>query len=50
MCISYDDDHDSTITSNEDVVYTYSKVVSKIGDHSRGRPEGSLFDSYYIEV
>ena len=21
--------------------------VSKVGDHSRGWPEGSLFDSYY---
>ena len=24
--------------------------VSKIGDHSRGRPEGSLFTSYYTKV
>ena len=23
---------------------------SKVGDHSRGRPEGSLFNSYYTEV
>ena len=22
----------------------------KVGDHSRGRPEGSLFNSYYTEV
>ena len=24
--------------------------VSKVGDHSRGWPEGSLFNSYYTEV
>ena len=24
--------------------------VSKVGDCSRGRPEGSLFNSYYTEV
>ena len=24
--------------------------VSKVGDRSRGRPEGSLFNSYYTEV
>ena len=24
--------------------------VSKVGDHSRGWPEGSLFDSYYTKV
>ena len=24
--------------------------VSKVGDHSRRGPEGSLFNSYYIEV
>ena len=29
------------ITSNE---------ISKVGDLSRGQPEGSLFDSYYTEV
>ena len=26
------------------------KVKSKVGDRSRGRPEGSLFNSYYTEV
>ena len=25
-------------------------IVSKVGDHSRGYPEGSLFDSYYTKV
>ena len=25
-------------------IYIY---ISKVGDHSRGGPEGSLFDSYY---
>ena len=25
-------------------------IVSKVGDRSRGRPEGSLFSSYYTEV
>ena len=24
--------------------------VSKVGDHSRGWPESSLFDSYYTKV
>ena len=28
-----------------------SKVkVSKVGDHSRGYPGGSLFDSYYTKM
>ena len=30
-------------------IYIYVKV-SKVGDRSRGRPEGSLFNSYYTEV
>ena len=25
-------------------------VISKVGDRRRGRPEGSLFNSYYTEV
>ena len=25
-------------------------VKSKVSDHSRGWPEGSLFDSYYTKV
>ena len=25
-------------------------VVSKVGDHSRGQPEGSPFNSFYTEV
>ena len=27
-----------------------SSKVSKIGERNRGRPEGSLFNSYYTEV
>ena len=27
-----------------------NSVKSKVGDHSRGWPEGSLFDSYYTKV
>ena len=32
--------------------YSYSnrEGVSKVGDRSRGQPEGSLFNSYYTEV
>ena len=30
--------------------YYQCKKVSKVGDHSRGRPEGFLFNSYYTEV
>ena len=30
-------------------VYEYKKNVSKIGDRSRERPEGSLFNSYYTK-
>ena len=25
-------------------------LISKVSDHSRGWPEGSLFDSYYTKV
>ena len=28
----------------------YVTKVSKVGDRSQGRPEGSLFNSYYTEV
>ena len=31
------------VTTNTVTIYTYSKV----GNHSRGWPEGSLFNSYY---
>ena len=31
-------------------IYIYIYVVSKVSDHSRGWPEGSLFDSYYTKV
>ena len=31
-------------------IITYSnKVKSKVGDKSRGQPEGSLFNSYYTK-
>ena len=33
-----------------DVLNFYIHKVSKVGDRSRGRPEGSHFTSYYIEV
>ena len=29
---------------------TVSTRLSKVGDHSRGWPKGSLFNSYYTEV
>ena len=36
------------------IIYTFKyvlfKVSCKVGNHSRGRPEGSLFNSYYTEV
>ena len=31
-------------------IYLDISKVSKVGDLSRGQPEGSLFDSYYTEV
>ena len=31
-------------------IYIYIYIVSKVGDRSRGRPKGSLFNSYYTEV
>ena len=32
-------------------IYIYIYIyISKVGDHSRGWPEGSLFDSYYTKV
>ena len=30
--------------------FKYCYIVSKVGDHSRGLPEGSLFDRYYTEL
>ena len=30
--------------------YNGGYAISKVGDHSRGSPEGSLFDSYYTNV
>ena len=43
---------DSGLTGlNNIYIYNrYDNVVSEVGDLSRERPEGSLFDSYYIEV
>ena len=31
-------------------IYIYNKKLSIVGDRSRGRPDGSLFNSYYTEV
>ena len=31
-------------------IYIYIYIGSKVGDHSRGRPEGFLFESYDTEV
>ena len=39
---------DAVSISYDDNLYNISK--SKVGDRSRGRPEGSLFNSYYTEV
>ena len=41
------------ICINEEMLpkYTYIYIyITKVGDHSRGGPEGSLFDSYYTKV
>ena len=32
------------------LIYMYALKKSKVGDRSRGRPESSLFTSYYTEV
>ena len=37
-------------TRNLDFPIVLKISNSKVGDFSRGRPEGSLFDSYYTEV
>ena len=34
----------------EMLFYKHLFVVSKVGDRSRGRPEGSPFNNYYAEV
>ena len=37
--------------TNKLFVYIYIYIyISKVGDLSRGRPEGSLFNSFYTEV
>ena len=38
-----------TQTHTHTYIYIYNKV-SNVGDHSRGQPEGSLFNSYNTEV
>ena len=38
------------ITQEEDLIPIIKSKVSKVSDHSRGWPEGSLFDSYYTKV
>ena len=30
--------------------YSVNKASSKVGNHSRGQPEGFFFNSYYTEV
>ena len=30
--------------------FSDAKTISKVSNHSRGWPEGSLFDSYYTKV
>ena len=31
-------------------IFWYNNQVSKVSDRSRGKPEGSLFNSYYTEL
>ena len=38
------------IFTKSNSVYPYVVVVVVAGDRSRGRPEGSLFNSYYPKV
>ena len=33
-----------------EIIANFINVSSKVGDRSRGWPEGSLFNSYYTEV
>ena len=35
---------------NKQDMFVISYKVSKVGDCSRGQPEGSLFNSYYTEM
>ena len=37
-------------TSPKQALNSNNKKVSKVGDHSRGWPEGTFFDSYYTKV
>ena len=41
---------DTKVSSNLGLTIRPSKEKSKVGDHSRGWPECSLFNSYYTEV
>ena len=34
--------------SGDEIIYSW--IVSKVGNCSQGRPEGSLFNSYYTKV
>ena len=34
----------------KNLIYIYIYIYSKVGDRSRGWPEGSLFNNYYNEV
>ena len=46
---SGDDVPPAVLLNKSSLLLTVSKI-NKVGDHSRGRPEGSLFSSYYTEV
>ena len=39
-----------THTHTHTYIYIYIYKISKVGDRSRGRPKGFLFNSYYTEV
>ena len=34
----------------KNILDVYIMIVSKVGDRSRGRPEGSFFNSYYTKA
>ena len=42
------EDYDDDAFDKSFMIHIVSK--SKVGDRRRGRPEGSLFNSYYTEV
>ena len=43
-------DIDNPICQEKTQKYAKKIKVSKVGNRSRGQPEGSLFNSYYTEV